>query len=104
MGTCGWVIITITETWLKKGQNWQLCTGVIGEKELKVKKEGELHYLIRRTSRQWTEMISLRVHPLRLWMELRNKKGIFTLLGVYFRSPNSNRKIEQLICQEIAVS
>jgi len=36
-----------------------------------------------------------------LWVELRNRKGVITMLGVYYRPPNSPREVEERICQEI---
>ncbi|XP_062920044.1 uncharacterized protein LOC134354760 isoform X1 [Mobula hypostoma] len=37
-----------------------------------------------------------------LWVELRNRKGMATLMGLYYRPPNSQRELEEQICREIA--
>ena len=37
-------------------------------------------------------------------VELRNKKGEITLIGLYYRPPNSRREIEEQICKEITDS
>ena len=34
-----------------------------------------------------------------IWVELRNKKGEITLIGLYYRPPNSQREIEEEICE-----
>lgn len=39
-----------------------------------------------------------------IWVELRNKKGMITLLEVYNRHPNSQQESEEQICQETAGS
>ncbi|XP_062923290.1 uncharacterized protein LOC134356332 [Mobula hypostoma] len=36
------------------------------------------------------------------WVELRNRKGMATLVGLYYRPPNSQRELEVQICREIA--
>ena len=39
-----------------------------------------------------------------LWVELRNRKGMTTLMGLYYRPPNSQRELEEQISREIADS
>ena len=36
-----------------------------------------------------------------IWVELRNRKGVVTMLGVYYRPPNCQREIEEQICRQI---
>jgi len=36
-----------------------------------------------------------------LWVEVRNRKGAVTLLGVFYRPPNSNRDVEEQIGRQI---
>lgn len=39
-----------------------------------------------------------------IWVELRNKKGMITLLGGYYRPPNNQRELEEQMYREIADS
>ena len=36
-----------------------------------------------------------------IWAEVRNRKGAVTLLGVFYRPPNSNRDVEEEIAKQI---
>ena len=37
-----------------------------------------------------------------IWVELRNGKGVVTLIGVYYRPPNGEHELEEQMCKEIA--
>jgi len=39
-----------------------------------------------------------------IWVELKNRKGENTLIGLYYRPPNSQREIEEQTCKEITDS
>lgn len=49
---------------------------------------------------QWPDMMLQMVNLVRLYVGLKNKKGMITLLGLYCRPPSSQCELEQ-ICQEI---
>jgi len=38
---------------------------------------------------------------MKLWVELKDKKGAATLLGVYYRPPDSQRDTEEQICAQL---
>eukprot|EP00061_Rhincodon_typus_P018525 g47730.t1 len=93
------------ETWLKEGQDWQL--NIPGYRCFRQdrkgnKRGGRVALLIREHI-----IVVLREDTSEgscceaLWMELRNTKGKITMLGVFYRPPNSPWEIEEQICSQI---
>eukprot|EP00061_Rhincodon_typus_P010747 g35270.t1 len=95
------------ETWLKDGQDWQLNIP-----EYRCFRRDR-----KRNKRAWEWGFALLIRHhitavLRedraegpcseaLWMELRIRKGEITMLGVFYRPPNSPRDTEEQICNQI---
>lgn len=52
----------------------------------------------------WFKLHEFLYEALNIWVKLKNKKGMMTLLGVYLRTPNSLWESEEQRCQEIACS
>ena len=98
-------VVAVTETWLKEGQDWQL--NIPGYKCFRrdrggTKRGGGVAVLVKEhiTAVQREDNSEGSCNE-SLWVELRNRKGAVTMLGVYYRPPNSPREVEERICQEI---
>ena len=86
-------VVAVTETWLREGQDWQL--NVPGYKCFRcdrggLKRGGGVALLAKEhiaAVQREDNIEELGIES--LWVELRNKKGEITLLGVYYRPPNS---------------
>ena len=96
--------MAITEMWIEQGQEWLLevpgfrCFSKIREGG---KRGGGVVLLIKDSitaaERQFEEDLTTEV----VWAEVRNRKGAVTLLGVFYRPPNSNRDVEEKIAKQI---
>ncbi|XP_069768195.1 uncharacterized protein [Narcine bancroftii] len=103
--TWGHDIVTISETWLQEGQDWQLnipgyicfrCDRAGG------KKGGGVALLVKEdiTAVRWQDGLEGSSNEA-VWVKLRGEGGMRVLIGVYYRPPNGPRKLEEQICREI---
>ena len=103
--TWNYDVIAISETWLQEGQDWQL--NIPGFRYFRCDrgrgmKGGGVALLVRENVTAVLRQDKLEgLSTESLWVELRNRKGMVTLVGVYYRPPNSQRELEEQICREI---
>ncbi|XP_059801229.1 uncharacterized protein LOC132378374 [Hypanus sabinus] len=98
-------VVVTTNTWMAQGQEWLLQ--VPGFRCFRKgreggKRNGGLALLIRHSVTAAMKVdIMEGLYTESLWVEVRNRKGSITLLGVFCRPPNSNRDIEEQIGKQI---
>ncbi|PLS49478.1 hypothetical protein CYV29_15670, partial [Carnobacterium maltaromaticum] len=98
-------VIAITETWLREGHDWQL--NIPGYRCFRRDREGgkrgggvallvkeDITAVLKEGTMEDSSSEAI-------WAELRNRKGAVTMLGLYYRPPNSEREIEVQICKQI---
>ena len=98
-------VVAVTETWLREGQDWQL--NVPGYKCFRcdrggMKRGGGVALLVKESItvvQREDDREEIGIES--VWVELRSKKGEITLLGVYYRPPNSPKSVEEGICRGI---
>ncbi|XP_059807673.1 uncharacterized protein LOC132381975 [Hypanus sabinus] len=99
-------VVAISETYLQEGCDWQLhilgfcclrCDRIGGARG------GAVALLAREniTAMLWQDRLGGSSKET-IWVELRNRKGVISLIGVYYRPPNGERELEEQICKEIA--
>ena len=98
-------VVAITETWMSQGQDWILQ--VPGFRCFRKDREGGkrgggVALLIRDRVTAVEKVDAVEgLSTESLWVEVRSGKGSITLLGVFYRPPNSNREVEEQIGKQI---
>ena len=104
IGTWDYDVVAITETWVEQGQEWLLevpgyrCFSKCREAG---KRGGGVALLIKDSLSAAERHFEGDLQTEVIWAEVRNRKGAVTLLGVYYRPPNSNREVEEEIAKQI---
>jgi len=105
ISTWNYDVVAVTETWLKEGQDWQLnIPGFTCFRQDRggCKRGGGVALLVKENiTAVLRKDISEGSGSKAIWAELRNRKGAVTMLGVYYRPPNSQQVIEEQICRQI---
>ena len=97
-------VVTISETWIEQGQEWLMqvpgfkCFSKIRKGG---KRGGGVALLVKDGITVVERMLDEDSSTEVVWAEVRNRKGEVTLLGVFYRPPNSSRNVEERIARMI---